>query len=217
MMRSIQILALGLAAGMAWGQTGAVSPATPIRIDAPPANRFSRLTAPYQLRSVPPVNLANSGRIDLLIRAGNLYLSSQDVVALALENNIDIEVQRYGPLLQREGLRRANAGGLLRNVGVGVTPGPSSVSLAGVAINTTGAPANGQAGAGVSSGRPFPPQIPAFPASPISSTSPRRRATRFSPAPRPSSRTCAPTSCSIRSPGLPGRRPRPLIPALTLH
>ena len=164
MMRSIQILALGLAAGMAWGQTGAVSPATPIRIDAPPANRFSRLTAPYQLRSVPPVNLANSGRIDLLIRAGNLYLSSQDVVALALENNIDIEVQRYGPLLQREVLRRANAGGLLRNVGVGVTPGPSSVSLAGVAINTTGAPANGQAGTGVSAGGGIVTQLgPAIP------------------------------------------------------
>ena len=151
---------------MAWGQTSGVAPATStsIRIDAPPATRFSRLTAPYQLRSVPPVNLANSGRIDLLIRAGNLYLSSQDVVALALENNIDIEVQRYGPLLQREVLRRANAGGLLRNVGVGVTPGPSSVSLAGVAINTTGAPANGQAGTGVSAGGGIVTQLgPAIP------------------------------------------------------
>ena len=166
MMRSIQILALGLAAGMAWGQPSGVAPvtSTSIRIDAPPATRFSRLTAPYQLRSVPPVNLANSGRIDLLIRAGNLYLSSQDVVALALENNIDIEVQRYGPLLQREVLRRANAGGLLRNVGVGVTPGPSSVSLAGVAINTTGAPANGQAGTGVSAGGGIVTQLgPAIP------------------------------------------------------
>src|SRR5580700_4034178 len=107
MTRSIQILALALSAGTVWGQT---SSGTSIRIDPPPANRFSRLTAPYQLRSVPPVNLTNTGRLDQLIRAGNLYLSAQDVVALALENNIDIEVQRYGPLLQREVLRRANAG-----------------------------------------------------------------------------------------------------------
>ncbi len=64
-----------------------------------------------------PINLANTSRFDSLIRAGNLYLSAQDVVALALENNIDIEVQRYGPLLAREVLRRAEGGGLLRNVG----------------------------------------------------------------------------------------------------
>ena len=52
-------------------------------------------------------------------------------MALAIENNIDIEVQRYGPLLAREVLRRAKAGGALRSVGVGVAAGPQSVSLAG--------------------------------------------------------------------------------------
>ena len=71
-----------------------------------------------------PINLGNSSRLDSLIRAGNLYLSAQDVIALALENNIDIEVQRYGPLLAREVLRRAEGGGLLRNVGQGVVAGP---------------------------------------------------------------------------------------------
>jgi hypothetical protein len=32
-----------------------------------------------------------------LLRAGRLYLSMQDCIALALENNLDIEIQRYGP------------------------------------------------------------------------------------------------------------------------
>src|SRR6476646_11735793 len=94
-----------------------------VRID-PPNGGLGWLTRPYQPRSVPPISLANSSRIESLERAGNLYLSAQDVVALAIENNIDVEVQRYGPLLAREVLKRAQAGGALRNVGLGVAQGP---------------------------------------------------------------------------------------------
>src|SRR5690242_7342653 len=94
-----------------------------IRIDEPSGGGLNWLTRRYQPRSVPPINLSNSPRLESLMRAGNLYLSSQDVVALAIENNIDVEVQRYGPLLAKEVLKRAQAGGLLRSVGVGVAPG----------------------------------------------------------------------------------------------
>ena len=69
------------------------------------------LTRPYRQRTVPPINLANSPRLESLVRAGRLYLSAQDVVALAIENNIDVEVQRYGPLLAQEVLNRSAAGG----------------------------------------------------------------------------------------------------------
>lgn len=134
---------LGIAAASANAQTA-------VRID-PPKGGLGWLTRPYQARQIPPINLANTSRFDSLIRAGNLYLSAQDVVALALENNIDIEVQRYGPLLARELLRRAESGNLLRNVGQNVSPGPTSVSLSGVTVNTNGAPASG-GGAGVSAG-----------------------------------------------------------------
>jgi hypothetical protein len=136
-----------------------------IRIDAAPAGRFNWLTRPYRARSVPPINLANTSRIGALVRNGNLYLTAADVVALALENNIDIEVQRYGPLLAREVLRRAQGGGALRSVGSGVAPGPASVSLTGVSINTNGAPSSA-GGAGVSSGggivTQLGPSIPSF-------------------------------------------------------
>jgi len=108
------------------------------------------LTHPYQTRYVPPIRLNNSNRLSSLIRAGNLYLSSQDVVALAIENNIDVEVQRYAPLLAEEVLKRAKAGGVLRTVGLGVAPGPQSVSLQGVTANATGVATT--AGAGVGSG-----------------------------------------------------------------
>src|SRR6266851_5286473 len=112
----------------------------------------SWLTRPYRQRYVPPINLTNSPRLESLVRAGNLYLSAADVVALAIENNIDVEVQRYGPLLAQEVLRRAEGGGALRSVGLPVAPGPQSVSLQGVSLNPTGGAGITSSGAGVSSG-----------------------------------------------------------------
>jgi outer membrane protein len=128
---------------------GFLTAQTAIRID-PAEGRMGWLTRPYQPRSVPAINLADSPRLESLMRAGNLYLSSQDVIALAIENNLDVEVQRYGPLLAREVLRRAQAGGALRSVGAAVSPGPLSVSLQGVSINSNGL--GGAAGGGVGSG-----------------------------------------------------------------
>lgn len=129
----------------------------------PAQGRLLWLTAPYRARVVPPVNLSNSGRLESLVRGGNLYLSAQDVVALAIENNIDIEVQRYGPLLAQEVLRRAKAGGALRSVGSGLAQGPQSVSLQGVSLNASGVAAGGS---GVSSGggivTQLGPSIPSF-------------------------------------------------------
>ncbi len=142
----------------------AVQAQSAIRIDPAPETRWSRFTRPYQPRTVPPVNLGNTARLDALLRAGNLYLSAPDVIALVLENNIDIEVQRYGPLLAREVLRRAEGGGLLRSVGAPVAQGPTSVSLAGVSVNNTGGA--GAGGSGVSSGggivTQLGPQIPSL-------------------------------------------------------
>ncbi len=95
--------------------------------------------------------MTNSNRLESLVRAGNLYVSAQDVIALALENNLDIEIQRYGPVLTREVTKRARGGGILRNVGVGVAQGPQSVSLTGVSLNASGG-ATGAAGTVGSSG-----------------------------------------------------------------
>src|SRR5580698_8189509 len=62
---------------------------------APSAPAFWR---PYAAPEVPEVRLANSARLQDLIRAGKLYLSVHDAIALALENNIDLEVSRYDPV-----------------------------------------------------------------------------------------------------------------------
>ena len=157
-MKSFQGLACFLCVTLLSGPAAAQ---TEIRID-PAHGHLGGLTRPYEPRSVPPINLSNSSRLESLVRAGNLYLSAQDVVALALENNIDIEVQRYGPLLAKEILRRAQGGGALRSVGLGVAQGPQSVSLTGVSINSSGTPLS--AGGGVSSGGGIVTQLgPAIP------------------------------------------------------
>jgi outer membrane protein len=117
----------------------------------PPLRGLGWVTRPYQARRVPEIRLTNSPRLNDLIRAGSLYLTAPDVVALAIENNIDVEVQRYGPLLNQEVLRRAEGGGALRSVGLGVAAGPESVSLQGVSVNNSGSVAL-SGGNGVSSG-----------------------------------------------------------------
>jgi outer membrane protein TolC len=58
---------------------------------------FPNLFAPYRPIHVPEPVLTNSPRIDQLIHDGKLALTLQDAVELALENSMDIAVQRYNP------------------------------------------------------------------------------------------------------------------------
>src|SRR5215475_12279956 len=79
---------------------------------------FPNLIAPYKPITVEPFAMSNSPRIDQLIQEGKLNLSLQDAVELALQNNLDIVVQRYNLWISDTGLLKAQAGG----VG-GVPPG----------------------------------------------------------------------------------------------
>src|SRR6476469_6623463 len=92
----------------------------------------------------------DSPRLDKLMRAGNIYLSLRDAIALALENNLDLESARYNPKLADATLLRAKAGALLRNVSNSITTGPSSASI-GVLASTqlgSGGTGGGQASSG---------------------------------------------------------------------
>ena len=60
---------------------------------------------PYAPHAVTHINFADSDRIDKLMRAGNIYLSLRDAIALALENNLDIEVARLQPKLNLTNLQ----------------------------------------------------------------------------------------------------------------
>jgi outer membrane protein len=100
---------------------------------AEPGGTFSWLTGRYRNPTVPPIDVANSGRLESLLRAGRLYLSMQDCIALALENNLDIEIQRYGPQIADAQVLRARAGAFAQGVSTSVTAGPTSAQPGGVA------------------------------------------------------------------------------------
>src|SRR5436189_564590 len=79
---------------------------------------FPNLFAPYSPIKIPAPVLTNSPRIDQLIHEGKIELSMQEAVELALENSLDIVVQRYNPWFADTGILKANAGGF-----GGTTPG----------------------------------------------------------------------------------------------
>ncbi|MBV8865142.1 MAG: hypothetical protein JO210_07045, partial [Acidobacteriaceae bacterium] len=88
---------------------------------------------PYKAATIPPIRLSNSMRLRDLIRGGKIYLTVQDAVALALENNIDLEIDRYNPLIGVWNIERAQAGGSLPGVPSGTTQANSVASGQGVA------------------------------------------------------------------------------------
>jgi outer membrane protein len=72
---------------------------------------FPNVFAPYTPLGIPAQPLTNSPRLSQLIQDGKLNLSLEDAVSLALENNLDISVQRFTPWLAEANLLRTKAGG----------------------------------------------------------------------------------------------------------
>jgi outer membrane protein TolC len=96
---------------------------------------FPHLHNPFKIYTpvnVPPPNLSNSPRLDQCIHNGKLYLSIDDAIDLALENNLDIAVSRYNlPIANMDVLRTA-AGGFTLGV-----PGPVQNTLGGASASST--------------------------------------------------------------------------------
>jgi outer membrane protein len=101
---------------------------------------YSRFTNAYNPRIVAPVNVSNSTRLDSLLRGGRLYLSLADAVALAIENNLDVEVQRYEFPIAQADLLRAQAGYSTQGIPTGVTSGVANGATAPLGLLSTGVP-----------------------------------------------------------------------------
>jgi outer membrane protein TolC len=89
---------------------------------------FPNILKPYESIHIEEPVLTNSPRLDQLIHDNKLEITLQDAVELALENSLDIAVQRYYPWISDAGLLNAAAG----NTGFstpGVQIGASSVVL----------------------------------------------------------------------------------------
>ena len=78
-------------------------------------------------RTGPPLNFRNSPRVHELIRAGGLYLSLADALELTIENNLDIELERYTLLVADTDLLRARGGGTVRGMNFTLAEAPTGV------------------------------------------------------------------------------------------
>lgn len=113
------------------------------------------IVGPYIGRSVPPPNLGNAPRVDQMLRAGTFYLSLSDAIALALENNLDIAIQRYNLDIAKTDILRTKAGGATRGVNTGLvsgTPGGNASTGAGASGSGAGGTTGGAGGAGTGTG-----------------------------------------------------------------
>jgi outer membrane protein TolC len=75
---------------------------------------FPRSISAYVQRSVPQPVLTNAPTIQQLIQQGKLQLSMKDAIRLAVENNLDIDIQRYTTWITDTNLLAARAGTLTR-------------------------------------------------------------------------------------------------------
>jgi outer membrane protein len=124
---------------------------------AKPKSGFPNITAPYTVRHVPRANLANSSGTDRVFRDGKMYLSINDAVALALENNLDITLQRYNLSIADTDILLTSSGAANRGVNASVvqgTPGGAigSTSTGGTGTSSTGATGTGAGGTQVGAG-----------------------------------------------------------------
>jgi len=141
--------------------------------------------APQLPGSGRPVSFDDSQRLHDLVRAGSLYLGLQDALALAIEDNLDVELERFSVPQGDTELRRAQGGGTNRSltytlqeapVGVGgplsplvVAPassnGPNGTSVPtnALELGVLGEPVDNysmQGGVAQSSGTPVPTYDP---------------------------------------------------------
>src|SRR5271167_344097 len=115
---------------------------------AKPLSPFPNVIAPYKVRNVPPPNLTNSARIDQVIRDGKLYLSINDAVAMALENNLDISIQRYNLSIADTDILRTLSGQFNRGVNAGVVSGTPGGALGATSTGGTGSASTAAQGTG---------------------------------------------------------------------
>jgi outer membrane protein len=99
---------------------------------------FPNILRPYQAQPAPSLVLENSPRLDSLIHDGKLELTVGDALALALENNLDLAVQRYVPAIANTDVLRTSSGQAARGVQGALVPGGLTSGALGVGVSAAG-------------------------------------------------------------------------------
>src|SRR5271166_3016981 len=115
-------------------------------------SQFPKFWSVWTVRNVAPANFTNSPLIDRVMRDGKMYLALDDAVALALENNLDIAIQRYNLVTADIDLLRTSSGSAALGVNTGLlqgTPGGAgSTATTGTSGTGVGGGSVGIGGAG---------------------------------------------------------------------
>jgi outer membrane protein TolC len=140
-------------------QTTTVAAAPPAATPNVPFNQLEEHSRnpfdAYRGKTVPAPNMANSVRLNSLIRDGKLYLSLRDAIDLALEDNLDMVIARYNLPIAQMDILRTKAGGQTRGVNTGVvsgTPGGTAAGSGSSAGGGAGGTSGGAGGAGAGAG-----------------------------------------------------------------
>ncbi|MBZ5664018.1 MAG: TolC family protein [Acidobacteriia bacterium] len=120
-----------------------------VREYSKPKSAFTNPIGPYKPRFIAPPNLANTPRIDQLMHDGKLYISMNDAVALALENNLDIAIARYNLNIADTDVWRAQSGAnTILGVNSGVVQNTPGGGVGGLGTQV----GSGQGGTSVAAG-----------------------------------------------------------------
>jgi len=111
--------------------------------------QFPFVLRPYIPHHVPEPVFTNSPRIDQLMKDGKIYLSLDDAIAMALENNLDLAIARINLPIADTDILRAKGGGTIRGVSTGVVQGTPGGGVGGFG---TGAPGTGPGGTTLATG-----------------------------------------------------------------
>jgi outer membrane protein TolC len=99
---------------------------------------FPHAWNPYLQRSLPHPVLLNSPRLSTLIHDGKIELSLADALALTLENNLDIVVQRYVMPFAQTDVLRAKSGQAARGFTGALYPSELNSGAIGAGVTNAG-------------------------------------------------------------------------------
>src|SRR5579862_3138251 len=98
---------------------------------------FPSVLKPYQEGEVKPPVMENSPRLHDLIRNGRLRLSMSDALALAIENNLDIAVQRFLHPIAEADVLRTSSGQAARGIPGALLPSGLNQGALGIGVNNS--------------------------------------------------------------------------------
>ncbi|MBV8864186.1 MAG: TolC family protein, partial [Acidobacteriaceae bacterium] len=99
--------------------------------------RQGGITTGYRTPHIGDAYLEDGVLLQSLFRDGKLYLSVRDAISLALENNLDLEMERYGVRLADTDVLRSKAGLLPRGIPLSVRESTSGLGTPVIGPNGT--------------------------------------------------------------------------------